>query len=79
MPDTSILHDALTATAYAKLNLALHVTGQRADGYHLLDTLVAFADYGDELSVSITEQDSFTLSGRFGAGLPVDGNNLVLI
>ena len=78
MPDTSILHDALTATAYAKLNLALHVTGQRADGYHLLDTFVAFADYGDELSVSITEQDSFTLSGRFGAGLPADGDNLVL-
>lgn len=78
MPDTSILYNTLTATAYAKLNLALHVTCQRADGYHLLETLVAFADYGDEISVSIAEQDSFTLSGRFGAGLPVDGDNLVL-
>ena len=78
MPDTSNLHSALTATAYAKLNLALHVTGQRADGYHLLDTLVAFADYGDEISVSHAQEDSFTLSGRFGACLPDGGDNLVL-
>lgn len=78
MPDTSNLHRALTATAYAKLNLALHVTGQRADGYHLLDTLVAFADYGDEISVSHAQEDSFTLSGRFGACLPASGDNLVL-
>lgn len=68
----------LRATAYAKLNLALHVTGRREDGYHLLDTLVAFAGYGDELTVSPAQEDSFTLSGRFGAGLPANGDNLVL-
>ena len=33
--------------AYAKLNLYLHVTGRRNDGFHELDSLVAFADIGD--------------------------------
>ncbi|MEP1964809.1 4-(cytidine 5'-diphospho)-2-C-methyl-D-erythritol kinase [Tateyamaria sp.] len=37
--------------APAKINLALHVTGQRADGYHLLDTLVGFADIGDRITL----------------------------
>jgi len=37
--------------APAKINLTLHVTGQRADGYHLLDTLVAFADIGDWITL----------------------------
>ena len=83
MPDifnmqTAPVLSALQATAYAKLNLALHVTGRRDDGYHLLDTLVAFADYGDEITVSPAQEDSFTLSGRFGAGLPANGDNLVL-
>ena len=36
-----------TALARAKVNLCLHVTGQRADGYHLLDSLVVFAEAGD--------------------------------
>ena len=35
--------------APAKINLTLHVTGRRADGYHLLDSLVAFADVGDHV------------------------------
>lgn len=78
MPDASNLHGTLTATAYAKLNFALHVTGQRADGYHLLDTLVGFCSYGDEIIVSPAKEDSFTLSGRFGTGLPVGCDNLVL-
>ena len=38
--------------APAKVNLALHVTGRRADGYHLLDSLVVFANAGDKLSFS---------------------------
>lgn len=37
--------------APAKINLALHVTGQRGDGYHLLDTLVGFADIGDRITL----------------------------
>ncbi|HWD12716.1 4-(cytidine 5'-diphospho)-2-C-methyl-D-erythritol kinase [Pseudochrobactrum sp. sp1633] len=83
MPDifsmqTAPASSALQATAYAKLNLALHVTGRRDDGYHLLDTLVAFAGYGDEITISPAQEDSFTLSGRFGQQLPVNGDNLVL-
>ena len=40
---------AIEAFAPAKINLTLHVTGQRDDGYHLLDSLVVFADVGDRL------------------------------
>ncbi len=40
------------AFAPAKINLTLHVTGQRDDGYHLLDSLVVFADVGDTVLVS---------------------------
>jgi 4-diphosphocytidyl-2-C-methyl-D-erythritol kinase len=68
--------------ASAKINLALHVTGQRADGYHLLDTLVTFAEAGDRLTFQPVEQDVFTVSGRFSAALRADGrpkpDNLVL-
>jgi 4-diphosphocytidyl-2-C-methyl-D-erythritol kinase len=71
----------LTEEAPAKINLALHVTGRRADGYHLLDMLVTFADHGDRLGFRSAETDSFTLSGRFSPLLSDDtqtGDNLVL-
>lgn len=57
---------ATSEAAPAKINLALHVTGQRADGYHLLDSIVTFAGHGDRLSFSPAKRDSFSLSGRFG-------------
>lgn len=64
--------------APAKLNLYLHVTGKRADGYHLLDSLVAFAGIHD--TVIAREADGLTLGieGPFAAGLTGDGDNLVL-
>jgi len=69
----------VTEEARAKINLALHVTGQRADGYHLLDMLVTFADCGDRLGLLPAKADAFTLSGRFGETLAGDsGTNLVL-
>jgi 4-diphosphocytidyl-2-C-methyl-D-erythritol kinase len=58
--------------APAKVNLALHVTGRRADGYHLLDSLVVFADAGDRLSFSASDEDRLTIAGRFAAALPDD-------
>jgi 4-diphosphocytidyl-2-C-methyl-D-erythritol kinase len=64
--------------APAKLNLALHVTGRRPDGYHLLDSLVAFTRFGDRLTIASADADSFVISGPFAAGLQADGTNLVI-
>lgn len=60
---------AITATAHAKINLALHVVGRRADGYHLLDSLVAFADAGDRLRLTPASRDALSLTGPFADGL----------
>lgn len=64
--------------ARAKLNLALHVVGQRADGYHLLDSLVCFVDIADQLMVAPASDLSLTVEGPFSTGVPVDDGNLVL-
>ncbi|MCZ7932017.1 4-(cytidine 5'-diphospho)-2-C-methyl-D-erythritol kinase [Agrobacterium leguminum] len=66
-------------TAPAKINLALHVTGQRADGYHLLETLVTFTEAGDTIRIRDGDADSFSISGPFGDLLRAGdgGDNLV--
>jgi 4-diphosphocytidyl-2-C-methyl-D-erythritol kinase len=64
--------------APAKINLALHVTGRRADGYHELETLVVFAGFGDQIVTEASETDAFTIAGPHGAGLPADASNLVI-
>ena len=64
---------ALTRLAPAKINLALHVVGQRPDGYHLLESLVIFADAGDRLGFSRSTEDRFTVSGPFSTDLPLTG------
>ena len=73
---------ALTRLAPAKINLALHVVGLRPDGYHLLESLVTFADAGDRIGFSHSAEDRFTVSGRFSTDLPLTGEgasgNLVL-
>ncbi len=63
--------------APAKINLALHVTGRRGDGYHLLDSLVVFAGVGDWLEVSGAEALHLTVTGPEAAGVPVGQRNLV--
>ena len=68
----------VTETAFAKVNLTLHVTGQRADGYHLLDSLVVFAGFGDVLDAALSDATTLTLHGRFAGEIPADGDNLVL-
>lgn len=65
------------AFAPAKINLTLHVTGQRADGYHLLDSLVVFGDVGDHLRLTPNTEMRLEVTGPFAAGVPVDGTNLV--
>ena len=68
---------AFSLFAPAKVNLALHVLGRRADGYHDLDSIVAFADAGDWLT--FTRADSFTVtaSGPFAAALPPASDNII--
>lgn len=65
-------------TAYAKLNLALHVRRRRADGYHELETLFAFVDAGDELTAEPADAFSLTITGPFAHGLSNGDDNLVL-
>ena len=64
--------------ARAKVNLYLHITGKRADGYHLLDSLIVFADTGDEISLAPADQLALTIDGPFAAGLDAGPENLVL-
>jgi len=66
------------AFAPAKVNLALHVTGRRADGYHLLDSLVMFADIGDRIFVEDGEGLSLSVTGPRASGVPAGPENLVL-
>jgi 4-diphosphocytidyl-2-C-methyl-D-erythritol kinase len=68
---------ATKAFARAKINLALHVTGRRDDGYHLLDSLVAFAGIGDQITAEPAPSLSLHLTGPQSAGLS-NTDNLVL-
>ncbi len=69
---------SLSEPAPAKINLYLHVVGKRADGYHLLDSLVAFADIGDRLMVEPAFDLTLALSGPFAGDLAAETDNLVL-
>ncbi|MAY88799.1 MAG: 4-(cytidine 5'-diphospho)-2-C-methyl-D-erythritol kinase [Pseudooceanicola sp.] len=68
---------ATTEFAPAKINLTLHVTGRRDDGYHLLDSLVVFARVGDALTIAEAPEMALTVTGRFRDGVPEDARNLV--
>jgi 4-diphosphocytidyl-2-C-methyl-D-erythritol kinase len=68
----------LTARAPAKINLTLHVLGRRADGYHDLESLVAFAGVGDTLTFAPGEELALAISGPGAAGLRGEADNLVL-
>ena len=65
-------------TAFAKINLALHVRGREADGYHRIETIFAFAEDGDVLTAAPAEGLSLTVTGPFGAALAGEADNLVL-
>lgn len=68
------------ADAPAKLNLYLHITGRRADGFHLLESLVAFTGSGDRLSAGPAEDLTLRIEGPFAAALgeTPEADNLVL-
>lgn len=68
----------IVEAAPAKLNLDLRIVARRADGFHLLDSLVAFADIGDVLTVEAADNLSLVLDGPFAQGLSAGTDNLVL-
>lgn len=68
---------SVTETAYAKINLALHVRKRRDDGYHELETLFAFVDAGDVLTGRTAAQDSVAVMGEFADALDNPFDNLV--
>lgn len=70
--------DSLAELAPAKINLALHVTGRRPDGYHSIESLVVFTRFGDRITVAHADEDSFAVSGRYAADVPLGGDNLLL-
>ncbi len=77
-PRNPVSYPALRAFAPAKINLWLHVTGRRPDGYRELDSLVAFADIGDRLTAAPADDLSLSSSGPFAAALGYGADNLVL-
>jgi 4-diphosphocytidyl-2-C-methyl-D-erythritol kinase len=76
MADCSLRNS--TASARAKINLYLHVVGRRDDGYHLLDSLVAFADVADTLEAEPAEDLALSVDGPYASSVPQGADNLVL-
>ena len=66
----------LRRLAAAKVNLALHVTGRRPDGYHELDTLAVFAEFGDAVTVAPAQTIELSIGGPFAAHAPDRADNL---
>lgn len=64
--------------APAKINLALHVRRKRPDGYHELETLFAFLQHGDTITLQRADEARFGVTGPFAAALAGEGDNLVL-
>jgi 4-diphosphocytidyl-2-C-methyl-D-erythritol kinase len=70
--------ETLAAAAPAKVNLTLRIAGRRADGYHDLESLVAFAPFGDTLRLRIGVPLAIAVSGPTAGGAGPDADNLVL-
>lgn len=67
----------ITVEARAKVNLYLHVVGKRPDGYHLLDSLIAFGGAADTLTFALAPTLSLTVDGPTAALLPAGETNIV--
>lgn len=70
--------NAIVERAPAKVNLALHVVGRRPDGHHELESLVAFTDAADVVTVCPAPADAFSIDGPFARGVPTGSDNLVV-
>lgn len=75
MTNASAPSDTVVEIARAKVNLSLGVLGRRADGYHALESLVAFADFGDEVRIDFSRPASVDCTGAFAGA--IDGDNIV--
>ena len=79
---TSATGECEPLAAPAKLNLCLRITGRRADGYHLLDSVVVFTNFGDRLTVRpadrASEIDSLDITGPFAAAIMDEPENICL-
>ncbi|KQZ94372.1 4-diphosphocytidyl-2C-methyl-D-erythritol kinase [Mesorhizobium sp. Root157] len=69
---------ASVALAPAKINLALHVTGRRSDGYHDIESLAVFTRFGDRIHLEPAAAHEFSITGPFGGDLAADDTNLVI-
>ena len=69
----------MNETAFAKINLALHVRGRRDDGYHELETLFAFVDQGDVLTARPADSDILHQQGEFADDLGLPFGNLAAL
>ena len=69
---------AIRVSAPAKINLCLHVLGQRPDGLHILDSLVAFLDCGEWVELRKAAQTTLRVIGPQLENMPIIENNLVL-
>ncbi len=68
----------ISALAPAKVNLNLHILGSADQGYHYLDSLVVFTDFGDEVHIKKTKKTSYNLKGPYSTGLLMNNDNLIL-
>lgn len=68
---------SLSESAFAKINLTLRVTGRRADGYHLLDSVIAFADIADRLQAEPADDITLEIHGPFAHAAPKDRNTVL--
>ncbi|MDF2365808.1 4-(cytidine 5'-diphospho)-2-C-methyl-D-erythritol kinase [Sneathiella sp.] len=68
----------ITTAARSKVNLFLHVTGKRDDGYHLLESLVVFPDWGDRITVKRSKDLTLEVTGHFAHSIGSTEENLVL-
>ena len=64
--------------ASAKVNLCLQIVGQKSNGFHLLDSIVGFTEFGDHLSFKESDVLELTVQGAFSDQIPVDKSNLIL-
>jgi 4-diphosphocytidyl-2-C-methyl-D-erythritol kinase len=76
--DSGTVSNLESESAPAKVNLYLHITGKRDDGYHLLDSLAVFAGLADRLTFASSTELSLTVTGPFASSLSAEPDNLVL-